>query len=184
MSEASDRGRLRVARQWLLESLRPWGVEEHGHLVVAGPRSVRDERGARRQRLRLGDCIGYYSAMSQYRSRIRIVVVVASIRRELGNPFAFEDDFNGIEREIERTVAHEYGHVMAEAVRVEGERGNRWNVPEWPSSFDGDEEAFAEDFARYLTGDANSEKAFWADFMSRYGHEWRRTFCEPARDCG
>lgn len=174
-----ERVQLRAARGWLLGEMQRWGVDERGHLIVAGPRVTRDERGARRQRERLGGCVGYYSAMSQYRSRIRIVVIVDNVRSGIERSATPEDAGARLAAQVERTLAHEYGHVMAEAIKVEAARGNVWNVPSWGSRFDDDEEEFAEDFARFLTGSADCDATFWEAFMPRYASEWLRTFAGP-----
>lgn len=171
-----DRKYVRDARGWLLGALLRWGVDESGHLIVATPRATRGKRGAKHQRGRLRGCVGYYSSLSQYRSRIRIVVIVKNVRRGIEELTGQEAESDRLIEEIKRTVAHEYAHAMAEAIKVEADEGNPLNVPGWRSRFDGDEEEFAEDFARFLTGSADCDASFWDEFMPRYGREWLRTF--------
>lgn len=108
-----------------------------------------------------------------------MVVRVEAIRSSLADE-GWTDDVLAAEvsTQVRATLAHEYGHCMAEAIRVEFNSGNAWTVPAWGSVFDDDEEAFAEDFARFLIG-ADCEAEFWMEFLPVYALEWHRSFVDP-----
>lgn len=116
--------------------------------------------------------VGYYSNMSQFRSRPRVVVNVAEI----------EDSYISravIEEEVLKTLAHEYGHIVAEALaHVNGRNwgGERFTVPDWKPEFNGDEEAFAEDFARFCITYDSLHENFWDKFIPVYAADFRRVF--------
>ena len=153
---------LKLLKQRFLARLTALGIPEW-ELIVAPMRKPR--RGV----------VGYYSHMSQFRSRPRIVVDVATIQGRYTSRSVGEE-------EILLTISHEYGHIMAEAIehvnRVQS-ASERFKVPDWKLEFDGDEEEFAEDFARYcVTYDAHHE-AFWDRFVPVYGAEAKRIFSVP-----
>jgi hypothetical protein len=152
---------LKTAKQRFMERLHALGIPE-SELIVAPMRKTRD-----------GSPVGYYSHMSQFRSKARVVVDVAYI----------EDRFISkatIEEEMLLTIAHEYGHIIAEALAHVNRHATaveeRFAVPDWKSAFNDDEEVFAEDFARFcITYDALHED-FWDKFVPLYGLEFRRVF--------
>lgn len=150
---------LKQLKQRFLARLSALGIPEW-ELIVAPMRKPR--KGV----------VGYYSHMSQFRSKPRVVVNVADI----------QDCYISrgvVEEEILLTIAHEYGHLIAEALAHVN--GGRWDcghftVPDWKVEFNGDEEEFAEDFARFcITYDAHHE-AFWDQFVPVYGADVRRIF--------
>lgn len=56
--------------------------------------------------------VGYYSCMSQFNRRARIVIDVDAIRSGLAE--YGDENAVAIEREAFKTATHEYGHVMVE----------------------------------------------------------------------
>lgn len=157
---------LTKAKAQFMEKLAKHGLEDN--IVVANVRKSKKNR------------VGYYSSMSQFRSKPRIVVDVPSIESH------YEGSRMLVEEEILLTIAHEYGHVMAECIRelprVSNGREAFKGLPDWKEEFDEDEEQFAEDFARFLvTYDALSE-SFWDQFMPLYAAEFKRIFiCTEGR---
>lgn len=152
---------LKVAKQRFLDRLHALGIPEW-ELIVAPMRKSRN-----------GNPIGYYSYMSQFRSRPRMVVDFAYIEgRYLSQAV--------IEEEVLLTIAHEYGHIIAESLahvnRTAATAAERFDVPDWKTRFDGDEEEFAEDFARFCITDDSEEEGFWEKFVPQYGREFRRIF--------
>ena len=152
---------LKAAKQKFIDRLHALGIPEW-ELIVAPMRKTRN-----------GNPVGYYSHMSQFRSKARVVVDVAFI----------EDRYISkavIEEEVLLTIAHEYGHIIAEAVahvnRVATEASERFNVPDWKVEFNGDEEVFAEDFARFCITYDSMHEDFWDKFVPLYGVEFRRVF--------
>lgn len=152
---------LKALKAQFLEKLAKHGLADS--IVVAGVRKSKKSR------------VGYYSRMSQFRGKPRIVVDVESIRTHYAG-----GSQHLVDEELLLTISHEYGHVMAECIRelprVSGGREAFQGLPDWKAEFDGDEERFAEDFARFLvTYDALSE-SFWDKFMPVYVAEFKRIF--------
>ena len=144
----------------VLTKLAAFGITEDGTLVVANVRKTKPGR------------VGYYSHMSQFRSRARIVVDVAAIQAELP-PYLVVD-------EVLKTIAHEYGHIIAEAIREIPRLSNgadRIAVPDWTAQFP-DEEDFAEDLARFLVSYDSQKEHFWEPFLRAYGAECARLYAE------
>lgn len=150
---------LKQLKQRFLARLCALGIPEW-ELIVAPMRKPR--KGV----------VGYYSNMSQFRSRPRVVVNVVDIQDRYISRGV-------VEEEILLTIAHEYGHIIAEAIahvnRGQWDTGH-FTVPDWKVEFAGDEEEFAEDFARFcITYDAHHEE-FWDRFIPLYGADVRRIF--------
>jgi hypothetical protein len=154
-----------TAKQALLKRLAELGVDETGNLIVA---SVRKSRPG---------LVGYYSHMSQFRGRARIVVDPQNIAEGLREMDDCAPSDVEVAREIFKTIAHEYGHIIAEAIRELPRMGGTFNVPDWKSTFDADEEEFAEDFAR-LMALQHCSFDFWDTFMPQYAAEFDRLFSE------
>lgn len=113
--------------------------------------------------------VGYYSRMSQFRTRCRVYVNVGYIREQ----YLYESDSD---EEIRKTIAHGYAMSMLEAIKHVSGSPNQIEVPEWRTVFKDNEDDFAEDFARLcITHDAH-QKAFWDEFMLAYAREHRRLF--------
>ncbi|KVP96417.1 hypothetical protein WJ97_11040 [Burkholderia ubonensis] len=151
---------LKQAKKDFLSKLQKLGIEE-SELIVATMRKSRN-----------GSPVGYYSRMSQFRSKARVVVDVEYIESCYISKLVAEE-------EVLKTIAHEYGHIMAEAIRhVNGlpEASGRFTVPDWKTEFGDDEEVFAEDFARFcVTYDAHHE-TFWDRFLPVYAADFSRLF--------
>lgn len=156
---------LKQAKAVFLKKLAGFGIEET-ELIVAPMRKSRD------------GVVGYYSHMSQFRSRPRVVIDVAEIQANYMMQAL-------VDEEVLLTLAHEYGHIIAEAIRELprlSDGTDRFAVPDWPPVFDGDEEQFAEDFARYcVTYDARHEP-FWEVFVPQYAQEFERIFTDTEGD--
>jgi len=150
---------LKLAKAKFIARLHELGIPEW-ELIVATMRKPR--KGV----------VGYYSNMSQFRSKPRVVVNVAEIQDRYIS-------YGVIEEEVLLTIAHEYGHIIAEALAYVNGRdcgAGRFTVPDWKVEFNGDEEEFAEDFARFcITHDAHHE-AFWDRFVPVYAADFRRVF--------
>lgn len=163
---------LKKVKLKLLAFLDEQGIDESGSLIVASVRQSRDGR------------VGYYSSMSQFRGRARIVVDHTAIRSY------YESSGKGnresvIQDEIFRTVAHEYGHIIAEAIRVHNRMPEQYHfdVPDWHVEFD-DEEDFAEDFAVMVVDCRSSHEEFWERFLPLYAKEFNRLFVDDEQtDC-
>lgn len=151
-----DRALVKNVRSELLRRLHGMGIPET-EIIVARVRQPKRHKGV----------VGYYSRMSQFRSRARIVVHVEAIR-EGSHP----DD---VYDEVLKTAAHEYGHVIAEMIR-HMEMHDPMQVPCWKDAFYDDEELFAEDFARHLVGELREEPEFWDRFIPLLSSEYSRVF--------
>ena len=157
----------KAAKIVFLAALKEHGIDEKGQLILAAVRKSRKVRGEY--------VLGYYSYMTQFRGRARIVVDPVAIRSELAPSLCGKALTLAINEQVLMTAAHEYGHVIAEFLRVtkRGALSNIWpcakiDVPDWTLSFT-DEEDFAEDFAQYLTksGDFYNDE-FWDTFLPKY----------------
>lgn len=122
-------------------------------------------RGAKRS----PKVIGYYSKMSQFRSRCRVYVNSAYIESCYLSPSLAEE-------EIRKTIAFGYATSMLEAIEHLASDSDPMDVPDWQPEFAGNKDAFAEDFARLcVTFDALHE-SFWEPFMVAYAREYHRIF--------
>lgn len=151
----SERDVLRESKVWLLQALARLGVEEEpSQLTVCRVRKSRPSR------------VGYYSHMSQFCGRARIVIDVESIRREM--PTEPEAVI-----QVRMTCAHEYGHMVAEMLRWMKNESESFKELDarWKSAFDEDEEAFAEDLARELVRPEMASWMGWQAFMAEFGKE-------------
>lgn len=151
-----DRELVRKARTELLQRLHQMGIPE-SELIVARVRQPKRHQGV----------VGYYSNMSQFRSKARIVVHITAIRAEVPE--------HDVYAEVLKTIAHEYGHIIAEMIRHMAKH-DPMKVPCWKGCFQADEELFAEDFARHLVGDLREEPQFWEQFIPELAAEYRRVF--------
>lgn len=140
-------------------------LEKHGlrdNIFVGVIRATRKNR------------VGYYNSLSQFRSIPRLMVDIKAIAESCGSlPY--------IEEQVDMTLAHEYGHVMAECIRClpRYNQGQGFvGLPDWNVVFDQDEEAFAEDFARFLVTYDALEEPFWDAFMTAYVGEFNRIFVQ------
>jgi len=156
-----------------LDALKEHGIDEKGQLILAAVRKSRKIRGEY--------VLGYYSYMTQFRGRARIVIDPVAIRTELAPALCGKTLTLAINEQVFMTAAHEYGHIIAEFIRVT-ERGLvgqaiiKVDVPDWTLSFT-DEEEFAEDFARYLAKDVGlCEDEFWKEFLPKYASEIERIY--------
>lgn len=161
-SAKTNQQRVKDAKERLLTFLSRNGINEAGNLIVA---CIRKSRGG---------LVGYYSNLSQFRGgRARIVVDVDSIKNGMAGCSKIL-----VDEEILKTVAHEYGHVIAEAIRevprLSG--GDRFNVPDWKPVFGNDEERFAEDFASLVVEYTSAHEIFWGEFLPAYAAELKRLF--------
>lgn len=151
---------LKKAKAQFLAKLASFGLEDN--IVVANLRKPR------------ADAVGYYSSMSQFRSKPRIVVNVDFIEKAYISRRLMEE-------EILLTICHEWAHCAAEAIRVLPRitsGSDRFDVPVWQAVFANDEELFAEDFARYCVTYDSHQEAFWDVFIPRYVIEFKRVFIQ------
>lgn len=122
--------------------------------------------------------VGYYSNMSQFRGKARIVVDADHI---LDHYFDAAD----ARLEIYRTIAHEYGHMIAEAIRETPRLSNytdAFDVPPWQQTFE-NEELFAESFADFCCEPEECNKnEFWVPFMAAYSLEFDRLFADEDQE--
>lgn len=150
----------------LLSRLKELGIQE-SELIVACVRKHRPNQ------------VGYYSHLSQFRGRARIVVDATYI---LGHYLDLED----ARLEVYRTIAHEYGHIMAEAIRELPRMGDGTSVfalPAWQLTFNSDEELFAESFADFCCEPELCGKIkFWETYMPLFSSEFMRLFGVPELD--
>lgn len=113
--------------------------------------------------------VGYYSKMSQFRSRCRVYVNSDYIESCYLSPGLAEE-------EIRKTIAYGYATSMLEAIEQLACEDDPMVVPDWRPEFDSDKDAFAEDFAKLcVTFDALHE-SFWDSFMVAYAREYHRVF--------
>lgn len=146
---------IRNAKSRLIGELKKFQIDEDGNLIVAEVRKSRK------------GIVGYYSYMSQFRGRARIVVDVNEIRSAIMHEAE-------VERQVYKTIAHEYGHVLAEFIAFHAHRGRPLDVPDWRDVFGGDEEEFAEDFARFICGAGLTETQFHQALLTRLHSEFAR----------
>ena len=158
---------VKAAKIVFLAALNKHGIDEKGQLILAAVRKSRKIKGEY--------VIGYYSYMTQFRGRARIVIDPVAIRNELSPILCGKALTLAINEQVLMTAAHEYGHIIAEFLRVT-ERGTlskvwpcvKIDVPDWTLSFT-DEEDFAEDFAQYVTkSSALCNDEFWNTFLPKY----------------
>ena len=157
---SGDRQLLLESKEWLLKELSAKGIHERaGDLMVCGVRKSRPHR------------VGYYGFMSQFKTRARIVVDVQSIREAMGDEF-------DTARQVRMTCAHEYGHMLAELLRVLKAESDVFAQLEaqWKAEFDSNEEAFAEDLARDMVMSMDVEWSGWPNFLKEVGAEMQRVF--------
>ncbi|WP_434716057.1 hypothetical protein [Paraburkholderia sp. A3RO-2L] len=157
MCKQAQRDVLKQAKQRFQSILGNYGLVDND-LVCAIPRKSKP------------NVVGYYSHMSQFRSRARIVVDVAAIEAE------FPDDALGASEQVHMTLAHEYGHVIAECIRFMESQGASFTAPTWRDEFENDEEEFAEDFARFCITKTAYHAAFWQRFIPAYVSDFNRLF--------
>jgi hypothetical protein len=143
---------LRAAKETLLDELLRHGRDERGNLIVARMRKPR------------AGVLGYYCGLSQFRGGTRLVVDIGAIAEALGMGETCPSE---IADEIVMTLAHEYGHAVAELIEHAPRILGRFlAVPDWKQAF-GDEEELAEDLARMICG-RNCERGFWDVFIPAY----------------
>jgi hypothetical protein len=153
---------LKKAKSQLLSALNSYGIDEETNLIVANIRKIRK------------NTLGYYANMSQFRGRARIVVDANAIRSLLAEADGgIEPQDWMVEAEVLKTIAHEYGHIMAEAMRVSKKCDSPFNVPCWEAEFYDEE-----DFARMLIEDEASHSIWWISFMPQYAKEFNRLFIQ------
>lgn len=122
-------------------------------------------RGSKRK----ADTVGYYSKMSQFRTRCRVYVNVDYIAGCYMSASLAEE-------EIRKTIAYGYAMSMLEAIKTLKGGPDEMSVPDWSVEFAADDNLFAEDFARLcVTFDALNE-SFWDSFMVAYSREYHRVF--------
>ena len=119
--------------------------------------------------------IGYYSTKSQFRGKARIVVDSKFIRDQ----YMYESD---AQEEVLKTIVVLYAHIIVELIDclTENQQGNpdKFKVPDWRITFNGDISEFSEDLGRYLvTFDAKNED-FWEVFLYHYAAEFNRLVTE------
>jgi hypothetical protein len=148
------------SKEWLLKELAARGIHERAEdLMVCGVRKSRPHR------------VGYYGHMSQFRTRARIAVDVQIIRD------AVEAQWETV-HQVRMTCAHEYAHMLAEMLRVMKAESQVFSALEaqWKAEFAENEEAFAEDLARYVVMSMDVEWSGWPRFLKEAGLELQRAF--------
>lgn len=160
-SLVEEKAAILETRQKLLAHLNRYGIIEP-KLRVYRLRSHRPHR------------LGHYTSLSQFhRMGPRINVDPGNIWRYLA-----EDDNadrQTLTAQVEATVFHEYGHVIAECIRICRQFNEPLKLRAWQPQFDSDEEEFAEDFARHLA-DSHSQAEFWERFLPSYGKATAKRF--------
>ncbi len=119
--------------------------------------------------------VGYYSKMSQFRSRCRVYVNVTYIE----SCYMHSSD---ADEEVRKTIAFGYAASMLEAIEHLAKEGDPMVVPDWKVAFDGDTNLFAEDFARLCVTFDACQETFWERFMLNYAREYRRVFAVSDSD--
>lgn len=100
---------------------------------------------------------GEYEVHSQFKGKLKIFVDVQRISRDYTSVGARTE-------QIELTIAHEVAHSLVEAIEYYKDK-DPFDVPDWYSFFEGDEEEFAELFAICLLTGKITDYLFFDEFI-------------------